>query len=58
LAKTEKSQMPSLRRMLCGAMRPSSQGAVVALFAIHCLCFGNAGWLLMMTIIAQDQLVV
>jgi hypothetical protein len=27
--------------MLCGAVCPSSQGTIVALFVIHCLCFGN-----------------
>jgi hypothetical protein len=56
LAKAEKGQTSSLRRMLCGAVCPSSQGTIVTLFVVHCLCFGNVGWSLMTTIIAQDQL--
>jgi Zn ribbon nucleic-acid-binding protein len=52
LAKEEKNQTPSLRRMLCGAMCPS-------LRCLHlCLRFGSVGWLLVTTIVAQDQLVV
>jgi hypothetical protein len=44
--------------MLCGAVCPSLQGATIAPFVTHCLCFGSAGQSLMTTTIAQDQLIV